>query len=217
MALVPLDEVMPEETDQPEQEVPEDDSPEQDEPADFAGGMDAFNSDPNAATPAEQEAVDTAMTAVGTLLFEDEASHTKIMEQLKLMKDNPAKAIAEVAVALTVQVDQASRGTIPRTCIVEIGKQTTEQVGQLANDAKVFPVDQNVLQKAGIAMLGTLADRYDVAPEEVSEFMSRFTPQEREEARASQDALVNEGAPPAPPGQPNQEAGVVPAQGAPLG
>lgn len=160
------------------------------------------------ATPQEQEQYDRFLMAAGKLMFEDDKSHTAIVATLTKEKDDPPMAIARAAVAVTVQVDQASGGKEPVGLIVRAATEITEQIGEIANSSGVFEVNENVIGKAGQQMLILIADQYGISKEEIQQLMSELPNEEIEKARAQQDEIAN--SPEAQAAAPAQPQPVVP-------
>lgn len=123
------------------------------------------------ATGEEQASYEKVVMAGLKVLFEDEKSSSAIIAQLKAGADNPAQAIASATTMLMTALDEQSGGQIPEAVILPAAGELLENVAQLANDAGVFPVDQNVVGQAAQLMITSLSEQYGVDPAEVEEML----------------------------------------------
>lgn len=141
-------------------------------------------------TPEEQAMYEKVVLA-GTDALTDDASHPKIMKILQSEKDDPPRAIADAALFIMAALDGKSQRTIPQQVIIKATGEIAEQVAEVAEAAKVFKVTHDVLQKAGMFVVNQLAQTYGTTPEQVQQMMDQFTPEQQEQARAQNDAIVN--------------------------
>jgi hypothetical protein len=140
-------------------------------------------------TPQEQEVYDRTVLAAGKILYEDDTTHKAIVQMLKQGAQDPAKAISDVVVMVMLKLDEQSKGTMPVEVILPAAAEVTDEVGQLANDAGIFKVDQGVLDKSAQAMIVQIGDKYGVSQEGLLAMMAKFSPEERQAAVASQGGL----------------------------
>ena len=73
---------------------------------------------------------------------------------------------------LITSLDQKSGGKIPEVVILPAAAEILENAGQLANDAGIFEVNQNVVGEAAQLMVMSLADKYGVEPAEIEELLA---------------------------------------------
>lgn len=157
------------------------------------------------ATPAEQKAYDTFVTAAGVLLYQDDASHARIMKALQLQKDDPAPAIAEIATSITVEVDKQSGNNTPERVIIPAAVEIASHVAELGQTAGYFTADDKLMGQVGQQLLVKIGDAYNITREDIQQFLDQFTPQQKEQARAQQAQIAAPaGQPPPPP--PQQQA-----------
>ena len=94
-------------------------------------------------SPEEQDAYDKVIMAAMKVLFENEETNNTIIKQLKAGAKTPAKALADVATMLIVQLDQQSGGKIPETVILPASGEILEQVSDLA--VLIWIIAENLL------------------------------------------------------------------------
>lgn len=144
-------------------------------------------------TPAEQASYDKVVLA-GLKVLYSEQTHAGIVQMLERGKDSPAKALADVAATLILQLDRKSGGKIPEMVILPAAAELLEEAGQLAAAAKIFPVDEAVLSEAMQRMIVDLAEQYGVEPQDVKALMDSVPKEE----------LMNIARQQGRPGQPSQ-------------
>ena len=124
-----------------------------------------------AATGEEQASYEKVVMAGLKDLFEDDTTSKAIVEQLKTGAENPAQSIADVTTMLITALDEQSGGQIPDAVILPAAGEILANVAQLANDADVFPVDQNIMGQAAQIMIVAVAERFGAEPGELEEMM----------------------------------------------
>jgi hypothetical protein len=128
--------------------------------------------------PQQQEAYDNVVMAGMKILFENKKTSEGIVKRLKADKDKPAKALADTAAMLMLQLDQQAKGEIPEEVILPAAIELLEQTSELADSMGLFPIDDAVLNRAGQLMVTNLAEQYGTTPEDIQELMGTMNEQE---------------------------------------
>lgn len=177
----------PDAPDEPtEGDVPADDAAPTDETA-AAGPQDIGSEEP---TPEEQAQYEKLVMA-GTKVLYDDATHEKIVKVLKAGADDPVHAIADATLFILRGLDAASKGTLPLPILPHVAAELGEQVGEFAATAKIFPVDQDTLTKAGMVIFDQLCSQYGVKEEDIQAMMDKTSPEQQEQARSEMDKVAN--------------------------
>lgn len=142
-------------------------------------------------TAEEQERYSNIVDAGMTVLFKNPESRDAIVQMLKDRKENPGEALAETAMTLLKQMDgqaQASQGdNLPEEMILPVAEELIEQIGEIANAAGIFPVDQNVYGQAAQHFVILAADEYGMEPADAEDLLGTVDEAAQESIRVEQD------------------------------
>lgn len=104
------------------------------------------------------------MVLAGVNVISDETMSQNILNMLQQMQQTPEEGLAEATAFIVGQID--SQGDFPETVILKASEEILENVAELANSAKVYQVDEELLQSAGDLLELKLADMYGVDPQD---------------------------------------------------
>lgn len=140
------------------QAAPSNQSGTNQEPADFEptnnqGGTEEV-------TPELQEAYDRTVMGGMAVLFDD-PMHDSVIKMLNSGADNPAKTLADVTAMIILQLDEKSGGEIPEDVILPAAEEILSQAAELAGNAKIFEVNDQVISVASEELVTQLAAHYD--------------------------------------------------------
>ncbi len=135
------------------------------------------------------------------LIFENEATKNKIVDRLNADKDHPAKALADTASILMIQIDQKIKGAIPETVVLPAAVELLEQIAGLADSLKMFPIDDAVLNHAAQLMIQSLGEEYGVQPEDIEALMASMRPDQLKQIEDAQGNFARK-----QPQVPNEES-----------
>lgn len=138
------------------------------------------------ASAEEQESYKKVVMAGLTTMFQDGSTKESILKRLKAGADNPPQALADIATMLITALDQKSKGTIPEVVILPAAAEILENAGQLANEAGIFEVNQNVIGEAAQIMVMSLAEKYGVEPAEIQELLDSMDQGSLDQIRTQQ-------------------------------
>lgn len=144
------------------------------------------------ATDDEQSQYERLVLAGSQILFSPETS-PKIVKMMQTMADKPDQALAAVAVLIVTQLDEQSGGQIPEELILPPVAEFIEQAAELASNAKVFEVDEAVMNRAAQIAIEKLADQYGVSQEQIQALMSQVPPDVATKYRDQQQGYLQGG------------------------
>ena len=154
------------------------------------------------ATPEDQEAYDRVVMA-GIKVLSGKKSNASIMKMLEQQADDPAKALAEAASVIMLQLDDKAGGKIPEGVILPAAAEILEEVAEFAQKSGTFAVEQTVVDQATELMITRLAQEYGVDKAETQAFLDSADQQTKDMAEAKGKPAGNPAPAPAPaPAQP---------------
>jgi hypothetical protein len=109
-------------------------------------------------TGEEQDYYDRVVMAGMKAMFEDEGTHRQIVDRLKADTAHPAKDLAETTAILMIQLDKKDNDNIPETVILPAAVELLEQLIDLADSMKLFPIDDAVTNRAGQILVQKLGE-----------------------------------------------------------
>lgn len=127
-------------------------------------------------TPEERESYNTAMEAVGEMLYTDDQSHEAIMQQLQ--SEEPLRAIAMVTSFIIAQLEQATQGQMPEQLIVPIADEVSDLVMELGEETGVFELSEEDILQAKGAVITSLFEDYGIEEEDLEELLQGVTADE---------------------------------------
>ena len=125
------------------------------------------------ASQLDQENKDRLVAACMKALY-DEKMNQNIMQILKAGAKNPEQTLAQVVVMLISAMDQKAGGKIPRNIILPAAEEVMALVGELAQKAGYFQVDDDMLGRALAAAIAQFAKKYGAKQEEVQGMMQQL-------------------------------------------
>lgn len=132
----------------------------------------------------EEQTAYTQVVLAATEVIYDEKTHGAIMQMLQQQAEQPAQALGQAASMILVELDQQANGTIPEEVLLPSLTEIVEQLGQVADAAGVFPVDEALLNQGLAVAVEEVAVQYDVEEEDIREFMASIPEEEIQAARA---------------------------------
>lgn len=151
---------------------PADQSVDQAAPTDSTGNSDTQQGE--AATPAEQDAY-TKTVLAGLKVLADDKSHQQVMQTLQ-QGDRPDSAMANVVVSIMTELDRQSQGKIPEAVIIPAAMEILAELGDLAQTAGVFEVDDATMTGAAQQVVMKLLEQYGVNSQDVQAVISKIDP-----------------------------------------
>jgi hypothetical protein len=137
----------------------------------------------------EQSAYERVVLAGMKIIYRDKVAD-QIVTALRSVKADPARALASVAQTIILQIDKASKGTLPETVIIPAAAEILEHIAELVNTAGAVKVDDALLSRAGQHLLLGLAQEYGVEPEEVQALLDSVPPEKAKEYVTQQQAYA---------------------------
>lgn len=137
----------------------------------------------------EQSAYERVVLAGTKIIYRDKVAD-QIVTALRSVKADPARALASVAQTIILQIDKASKGTLPETVIIPAAAEILEHIAELVNTAGAVKVDDALLSRAGQHLLLGLAQEYGVEPEEVQALLDSVPPEKAKEYVTQQQAYA---------------------------
>lgn len=111
-----------------------------------------------APTDEEQEIYDRVVTAALKVIGN---SPNEIVQMLQSIGD-PAQALADVTWTLISGIDEQAGGQIDEEILLQAGSEVMENLGELANNANIFEVNQQVLNQAYQLVLARFSEEFGV-------------------------------------------------------
>ncbi len=142
----------------------------------------------------EANAMNERVVLAASKVLYDDATHDKLVEAMRAQAQQPDQALGTTAVMLIKMVDEKSQGGIPLEIIVHATTEVLELLGEIAQKAKLFTVDQGVLQRAAHIMLRMIGDEWDIDEEEIAGLINGMDPKEVEGIVAQESAYWQQGA-----------------------
>lgn len=135
-------------------------------------------------TEEEQADYDQVLEAASEVIYGDMSEN--ILQMLAAGADDPAQAIADVALQVMISLDEKSDGTIPEEVIIPAAAEIAEIVGELAHQRGAFQVDDMVLGRAGQLLLIGIAEAYGIEEEDLQGIVESVDPQQLDQIIAQQ-------------------------------
>lgn len=160
----------------------------------------------------EEQTMYTQVAMAASDVITNEKTAEAILNQLKKGAQNPQQAIGDTGAMILVQLDEQSNGTIPEEIIFLPLPEIVEQLGEVVNAAKLFPVDQSIVAGALQVAVGKVADAFGISAQDVAMLIDGLTDQQRQDIVRTQGGAAAPGAaqPGAAPAQAQPQA--APAQ-----
>jgi excinuclease UvrABC nuclease subunit len=111
-------------------------------------------------------------------------SSDQVVQMLQQQED-PATALGETTALLIANIDEQSGGQIPEDVILPAAEEVLGNISELAEQAQVFEITEEVVQKAGDILELELAEIYGVDPEEAQAYAEENIPEEERMAMTS--------------------------------
>lgn len=164
------------------------------------------------ATEEEEAAMSSLLNAAMAAIYSDQ-SHSKIMDTLK-QGSRPDQALADVAVAIVMQLDQQSGGKVPETVILPGTMAILAMLAEVAQASGLFEADEQTLLAAGQQATLSLLREYGVNPQDVQALAQQLGPEQVKSliAQQQQSAQGWAGGAQAQPQQPAQQPPQQPPQ-----
>lgn len=143
------------------------------------------------ATAEDQDSYDRFAMAGLKIIYENKQSNGALVKKLKLDAKQPAKALADTVSMLVIQLDQKSGGKMPEDVILPVATELLEQMSELADSLKLFPVDEAVMNHAGQLMVTTLGEEYGADQEEIEAYMASLDPKYVQQVGETQGNFAN--------------------------
>lgn len=134
-------------------------------------------------TPEEQESYTSAMQMVGELIYNNDESHQAVLDAIS-GDDIPAEGIADASMFLLAKVEEAFQGQYPEELILPTVDEITDLLLELAAEAKLFEVNEQLAIDAKSASTQALIDEYGVDPANVEAVMGDITQTEVDEMQS---------------------------------
>lgn len=110
-----------------------------------------------AVTPEEQEIYDRVVTAGLTVMNE---AAEQILSTLN--PEAPAQSLADTTWLIMSSVDEQTGGEIEEEILLVAGAEVLENLGELANEAGVFPVDNRLVNEAYQLILARFSEEFGI-------------------------------------------------------
>jgi hypothetical protein len=125
-----------------------------------------------------QDSYERVIHAAMKIIYSDEASET-LIKMLKSQSKNPGAALAMVAHQIIAQLDEKMGGAMEEDIIVPASEEILVLVMELAEAAKLFPIDENVQRQAEDELVRLLSETYGPPDEE---YMASYSEDEIDQA-----------------------------------
>jgi len=124
-------------------------------------------------TPEEQETYDSAMQMVSSLIYEDDKSHDSIMQIMA--EEDPVAGTASAAMFLMSKIEETFQGQYPEELILTTTDEITDLLLELANEAGLFEVTEQIANQVKLAAVEELAEEYGVDPADIEANLGDIT------------------------------------------
>lgn len=127
-------------------------------------------------TPEEQQTYEKVVLA-GIKVLTDVSD--QVLQMLQSGADNPPQSLADTTWTIMSAIDEKSGGNIDVGVLVAAGSEVMQNVGEFANEAGIFQVDEKVLNQGWQIIMQKLSDEYGIDwGAETGEAMQGMDPQE---------------------------------------
>jgi hypothetical protein len=121
----------------------------------------------------EQDAYERVVLA-GIKAIYDDASGPQIMQALKSNPENPAETMAMITTALVQQIDEKMGGSVSGGILLNASTEILSELATAAEQAKLFQVDDSLLQRATQSTVAKLGEAYGAEPSDIEEIISGY-------------------------------------------
>lgn len=126
------------------------------------------------ASPASQAAYEKVVLAGMKVIFDDK-SNQQVLQTLQ-QGDRPDTALANVTVSIITELDRQSQGKIPEDVIIPAAMEILSELGDVAQKAGLFEVDDSTMTGAAQQTVMKLLEQYGVQPQAVQAVMAKLDP-----------------------------------------
>jgi hypothetical protein len=119
-------------------------------------------------TPEEQTAYEKTVLAAMDLVHNEKTRDTYLQLLQRGAKD-PARTLGVNAANIVAQLDEQSGNSLPEDIIPHVAGDVVSMLGELADASGAFPVDENVIGKAGQFMIQRIAELYGATLEDAKQ------------------------------------------------
>lgn len=150
-------------------------------------------------TPEEQEVFKKVEMMMMDALY-DKKINEQVLQSLK--RGGGPESLANAAMMLFLGIDE-KLGNIPLTVVVPAAVNALDQIIELAEEAKIMQVDEQMLGAAVQYLIKMIAEKYEVDPEELQQLIAE-NEQNVQQIVQQQESYAG-GAPGRPGGGPQQQ------------
>lgn len=115
----------------------------------------------------------TRTVLAGLKVLGDPKSNAQILQTLQ-QGDQPDAALANVTASIMTELDRQSQGKIPEVVIIPAAMEILSELGDVAQKAGVFEVNDQVLTAAAQQLVLKLLTEYGVDPQDVDTVMQQL-------------------------------------------
>lgn len=150
-------------------------------------------------TPQEQQQYEKLILAGMKMLY-SEQTHQGIMKMLSDGRSNPPKALADVVTLVMVQLAKKANNKIPPVIVLPAAAELLGLVAELAHTAKLFQVDERIINAALQQIVANLAGKMN--PDSVKRLIESVPQDKLKDMVAQQEGYAAQPEVAAPPAAP---------------
>jgi hypothetical protein len=139
-------------------------------------------------TPEEAEAFEKTSLAALDLLH-NEKTRDNVQAMLQKGAQDPARTLGVTAANIVSQLDDKSGNNLPIEIIPHVAGWLVSELAEVANASQAFPVDENVIGKAGHHMTQRVAELYGADMEDAQAAVGSVNEEERNQIVEQQSAF----------------------------
>lgn len=141
-----------------------------------------------AATPEEEQAMASFLNAALAAIH-SEQSHPGILQTLQ-GGSRPDQALADTAVAITMEIDRQSGGKVPETVILPGAMAVLGLLAEVAEASGTLQIDDTVMAAAAQQMTLSLLREYGANPQDFQAVMQKLGPEKVRALVAEQQRMA---------------------------